>query len=153
MQKRKLLPLVAVAFLWCNAFACAQYHNLVVAEHDFKAAVQAFQNAESNEFVAGNIDAATHTKMEQGVLLVASGGQQLNMLLQQNASKQSIIAEIQAINASIQALNAQGVLGVKNQTSQKNLQIILQSVSVILQNIATAIGAPVGTVTPMGGGQ
>ena len=87
MQKRKLLPLVAVAFLWCNAFACAQYHNLVVAEHDFKAAVQAFQNAESNEFVAGNIDAATHTKMEQGVLLVASGGQQLNMLLQQNASK------------------------------------------------------------------
>jgi len=137
--------------LWTQAFAC-NYHTAVVAEHDFTSAIKAFQQAETNEFQAGNIDASTHQAMEQGILSVAEGGQQLAALLQKNASKQSVINEILLVDTALANLNANGVLYVKTPTTQRNLAIAFTAMHDILANFSTLYGTtlPV-TITVTGG--
>lgn len=155
MKVRRLavaVLMVALVAIATQGFACNAYHDLVVGEHDFKSTVQAFQGVESNEFAAGNIAPALHMQLEEGILKVAQGGQQLTSLLQQNASNQSVIAQIQLINTSLQELNSNGVLGIKNPVTKQNVQLALQAVQAILSNVATALNAPAGTVTPISTG-
>jgi hypothetical protein len=136
-MRKRALPAIALVVLL--AAGCT-YHNLVLMEHDFEASVKALQAAETNEFTAGNIDAATHQQIEGIVLQIAQGGQQVATLLQQNASKQSILAEVTIISNSLNTLLQQGVLGIKNPTTKQNLTIIIQSLQAILANFQTALG-------------
>ena len=129
-----LLPLLVVA-------GC-KYHSLIIMEHDYKAAVSAFQQAEMNEFKAGNIDVQTHQQLEGIVLKLAQGGQQVAVLLRGNASKQTIIQQVSAIDSSLQDALSNGLLGVKNPTAQQNFRIMLISIQDILNNFSTALGAP-----------
>ncbi len=144
MTKKRKAGLAAIVLLMAlstQAFSC-NYHNLVTIEHDYKSAVQALQAAEQNEFNAGNVDPATHQQIEGIVLKLAQGGQSVATLLQQNASKQSISQQVSNINAMLQLLLTNGVVGVKNPTTQANLKIIIQGVVDIVNNFATALGTP-----------
>jgi hypothetical protein len=136
-MKRRALSVIAFAVLF---LAGCTYHNLVLMEHDFEASVKALQAAETNEFTAGNIDAATHQQIEGIVLQIGQGGQQVATLLQQNASKQSILAQVTLIGNSLNTLLQQGVLGIKNPTTKQNLTVIIQSLQAILANFQTALG-------------
>lgn len=144
MNRKRKVGLAAVVLLMAlsmQAFSC-NYHNLVTIEHDYKSAVQALQMAEQNEFNAGSVDPATHQQIQGIILKLAEGGQAVASLLQSNASKQSIAQQVSNISAMLQTLLANGVVGVKNPTTQANLKIMIQAVMDIVNNFATALGAP-----------
>lgn len=144
MSRKRKVGLAAVVLLMAlstQAFSC-NYHNLVTIEHDYKSAVQALQMAEQNEFNAGSVDPATHQQIQGIILKLAEGGQAVASLLQSNASKQSIAQQVSNISAMLQTLLANGVVGVKNPTTQANLKIMIQAVMDIVNNFATALGAP-----------
>lgn len=150
-RKASLGLLVCTVALWSMAFSCNQ-HNLILMEHDFKSSVAALQQAEVNEFQAGNVDAATHQQIQTIVLQLAQGGQQIAVLLQQNATKQTVLSEVNLINQSLQDLLANGVLHVKNPTTQANLRIMLQAIQDIVNNFSTALGSAPQTMATVTGG-
>lgn len=135
-----LLPVL----LLTQGFGCSStnYHKMVVAEHDFKSTVQAFQDAEIAEFQAGFVDAQTHLKIQSGIINVAQGGQALATLIQQNASPQSIQAQVNTLYGFLDTLNSDGLLYVKNPKSKATLEIALDSVKAIVTNILTLLPQP-----------
>lgn len=150
-RKVRLLVLLIPVLMLTQAFSCS-YHNLVLMEHDFKSSVGALQQAEQNEFQAGNVDPATHQQIQSIVLQLAQGGQQVALLLQQNASKQSVLAEVNIINGTLQNLLTNGVLHVKNPTTQANLRVMLVAIQDIVNNFATALGQPAVTTNTLTAG-
>ena len=138
--KIRIASVILLTFVLTSGFVCtgSQIHKATVAEHDFKTAVQGFQNVEIAEFQAGHISAAEHQTLETGIAQIANGGSTLVTLLQ-NSNGAGALTQIDNIDAALQSLLANGVLHVKNQTTAANLQIALQAVQAIVTNIQTLL--------------
>lgn len=119
----------------------SNYHTLVTLEHDFDSSVKALQAGSTAEFQAGNIDQPTNQAIEGVVLKLAQAGQQINTLLAQNASKQTIAAQAANISADLQSLLASGLAGVKNATTKQELTVLIQATQAIVANFTTELGS------------
>ena len=138
-----MLALAAVAaFIACSAFSCSR-HQAVVAEHDFKVGVAAAQTIEINEFKAGNISPAFHQQFEQTILKVAQVGEQVTNDLAAGASNATIVSELSTIATSLQTLVSEGAIGIKNPTTQTNINTALQAAIALVQNLETALGGKI----------
>lgn len=141
--RRSMIGLFAVAaFIACSAFACSK-HQAVVAEHDFKVGVQAAQKIEINEFAAGNITPAFHQQFELTILHVGQIGEQVSRDLAAGASNATVVAELATIASSLQVLVSEGAVGVKNPTTQANINTALQAAIALVQNLETSLGGKV----------
>jgi hypothetical protein len=143
LQTRNIRALVGLLFVYvlCSGFICtgSQIHKATLAEHDFKTAVQGFQNVEIAEFNSGNIDPATHLQIETWIAQIASGGATLAGLIQKSDAA-GALAEVNAINGTIQNLLTQGVLHVKNPKTLAELQVALQAVQAVVTSVQTILG-------------
>jgi hypothetical protein len=131
----------AVVLIGCPAKG--PYHDAVVAEHDFKTGVASFQQAEIKEFQAGRIDAATHQKLESGIEKVGLAGQTLVTALQSGAANATVQADFTTVSAALLDLLNNGVLGIKDPTSQALLKTIVQTAQAILSNVGSLLSVPV----------
>lgn len=132
MRSWFLLAVATVIFsAGCNGTA---YHKAVVAEHDFKSAVKAFEDAEVGEFEAGNVSIEDHTAIQKGVVDVANAGQQLTVLLQENASRQTVAQQLSNVDSLLQNLLSSGVAHVKNDKTRGDLELALQAIQDIITN-------------------
>ncbi len=133
--------------VWCAGCPKNAYHDAVVAEHDFKLGVQSFQQAEIQEFQSGRIDATEHQKIEGGVAQVGTAAQTLVASLQQGAANTTVQQNFATVSAALTALLNEGVLGIKNVTSQALLRTIIQTAQAILANVGTLLAQPTTTTT------
>ena len=140
--KRSMMGLFAVAaFIACSAFACkgTATHKVTVAQHNFRFAVQAFQDAEIAEFDKGFVPQDLHVKMQTTIQKVALGGKDLDDALAAGASATTIKAKLDAIYALLDSLNTDGVLGIKNPTTKATLEVALDGIKAIIDNALTAM--------------
>ena len=140
--KRSYLLLLIPVLLLTQAFACSK-HQAVIAEHDFKVGVQAAQNIEINEYKAGNIPQAFHVQFEQTILKVSQVGEQVSKDLAAGVSNATIATELTSIAASLQQLISEGAVGIKNPTTQTNVNTALQAAVALVQNLITALGGKI----------
>jgi hypothetical protein len=141
--KRSMIGLFSVAaFIACSAFACTK-HQAVVAEHDFKIGIQAAQNIELSEFKAGNVSPAFHQQFELTILHVSQVGEQVSKDLAANVSNSTVVAELVTITNSLQTLVSDGAIGIKNPTTQTNVNTALQAAIALVKNLETALGGKV----------
>lgn len=149
-MKRTLavLTLAVVPLLLAGCPKGTPYHEAVVAEHDFKTLVQSFQTAEMKEFQAGRISAAEHAQLEAGITKVALAGAVLVAALQKGALNSDVSSDIDNAAAAITSLLNDGVLQVKNPTSQAALKALVTTLSDILQNVAVLVKGNSVTITP-----
>ena len=138
--KIRLASIVLFTFVLTSGFICSssQIHKATVAEHDFKTAVQGFQNAAIAETNAGNISSATNSTIHTYIEKIAQGGVALTTLIQQNNTS-GALQEINTIDTLIQGLLANGVLQIKNPTTMSNLQTALLAIQAIVTNVQTAL--------------
>lgn len=141
--KRSMIGLFAVAaFIACSAFACSK-HQAVVAEHDFKIGIKAAQDIEISEFNAGNVPADFHKQFETTILKVAQVGEQVSKDMAANASNATVVAELGTIINSLQVLVMEGTVGIKNPTTQTNVNTALQAAIALVKNLQTALGGKI----------
>ena len=140
LNRKRYITALLFTFVLCSGFVCtaSQIHKATVAEHDFKVAIQGFQNAEIAEFQAGHVDAATHQAIQQYVIQVSQAGAALTTLIQQSNTA-GALQQVTNVDAAIQTLLTDGVLHIKNPTTQATLQIALEAVQAIVTNIQTAL--------------
>lgn len=140
-NRRSFFALLAVAsFIACSAFACNNYHTAVMMEHDFELSVKAAQQVEESEFNAGHIEKEYHQQFQTVILSVAQGGKGIASLLQSNATKQTILSEVDMIDQTLQDAVANGTLGIKNQATKNDITAALRAVQAILANFKTFMG-------------
>jgi hypothetical protein len=137
-------------FLWCAAPGCnkSAYHDAVVAEHDFKSGVAAFQQAEMIEFQNGRIDAAEHQRLEGGIERIGNAAVVLVASLQSGAANTTVQQNFATVSGAVTDLMNSGVLGIKNPTSQALLKTSLQTAQAILANVSSLLAAPTTTTVP-----
>ncbi len=140
----KLAKIVLLSALILPLSGCpsSAYHNAVVAEHDAKSVVQAFQQAVIIEHTAGRISDAENANIETHILQVATAGQTLTTALQQGASQTTVLADLQVLVDAVNSLNTGGVLGIKNAQSQAALTAALNAIKAVLANVQTLLSAP-----------
>lgn len=141
MRLTLIIPLVAVALVLSGCPKTA-YHDAVVAEHDFKLGVQSFQQAELAEFQAGRISQAEHQTLENGIAQVGTAAQTLVTALQGGVVNTTVQQDFATVSTAITTLLNDGVLGLKNPTSQALLKTILQTAQAILANVGTLLSQP-----------
>lgn len=142
---RKTLLVATLMLLPFTLGGCPKgtpYHDAVVAEHDFKTTVQAFQTAELAEFNAGNISATEHAALEGGILKVALAGQTLTTALQSGAVNSSVLGDFATLAAALGSLNTDGVLGIKNATSKAEFSTFITTLQGIVTNVGIFLNAP-----------
>jgi len=140
--RRSLLGLLAVAaFISTSAFACkgTATHKVTVAQHNFRFAVQAFQDAEIAEHDKGFVPDDLHVRMQSTIQKVALGGKDLDDALAAGASAPTIKAKLDAIYALLDSLNTDGVLSIKNPTTKASLEVALDGIKAIIDNALTAM--------------
>lgn len=142
MKALLVLPLVALLAIVSVGVSCSSgtYHTLVTVERDYDTAVKAYQNTIEAEFAAGNLDQATRATLEGVALKLGQSGEQVNTLLQQNASKQTVAAQISNIDQLLQSTISDGLAGVKNATTKQEITVGLQTVDAIVKNFSTELG-------------
>lgn len=126
------------------------YHDSIVAEHQFKSVTQAFQKAEITEFNNGRIDPAEHKAIEQGIEQVGLTAQVLVTSLQNGASNATVQANFATVSAALTDLLNNGVLHIKNQTSQDILKVSLAGLKAILDNVGQLLSTPTSTTITAG---
>ncbi len=141
-----VILIVAVA-VFCAGCPQGAYHSAVVAEHDFKTSVQAFQQAEMVEFQAGRIDAAEHQKIESGIERIGLAAQTLVASMQQGAANTTVQQNFATLSQAVTDLLNNGVLGIKNAQSQALVKAVLQTAQAILANVSTLLAQPTTTTT------
>lgn len=144
-----LLPLVILIAAGCPKGA---YHSAVVANHDFKEVVKAFQKAEIVEFQNGRIDAAEHKQLEGGIEKVALSGQTLTTSLQTGASNTTVQQNFDTVSAAVNDLLNNGVLALKNSQSQQLLKVSIQTGQAILANVMSLLHLQTTATLPTTGG-
>ena len=150
-RNRKILPLmICVLFIAAFSAGCpsSAYHSAVVAEHDFKLAVQSFQQAEMVEFQSGRIGQDEHQKLEAGIEKVALAGQTLTTSLQAGAANTTVQQNFATLSAALTDLLNSGVLGIKNAQSQQLLKVVIQTAQAILSNVSSLLSTPTTTTLP-----
>lgn len=141
MHRNRKLAVLAVLILAVYAAGCPKgpYHDAVVAEHDFTASLQAFQQAEMAEHTNGRIDDAEHRRLEAGIEKVALGAQNLVISLQKGASNITIQQNFTTVGDLLNSLVVDGVFGVKNAQSQNLLSTLIKTIQAILQNVGSLL--------------
>lgn len=152
MLKRRLTLALPLALVMIVASGCPKgaYHDAVVAEHQFKTLTQAFQKAEITEFNNGRIDPAEHKAIEQGIEQVGLTAQVLVTSLQNGASNTTVQANFATVSAALTDLLNNGVLHIKNQTSQDILKVSLVGLKAILANVGQLLSMQTSTTTTAG---
>lgn len=148
LRNRRILPLmICVLFLAVFSAGCpsSAYHSAVIAEHDFKLAVQSFQQAEMVEFQAGRIGQDEHQKLEAGIEKVALAGQTLTTSLQAGAANTTVQQNFATLSTALTDLFNSGVLGIKNDNSKAILKAVIQAAQAILSNVSSLLSAPTST--------
>jgi hypothetical protein len=143
-----LLLLASSAAVFIAGCPQSQYHSAVIAEHDFKLAVQSFQQAETVEFQSGRIAADEHQKLEAGIEKVALAGQTLTTSLQAGAANTTVQQNFATVSTALTDLLNSGVLGIKNPTSQQVLKVSIQTAQAILSNVSSLLSVPTTTTLP-----
>ncbi len=143
MRNRKAIHMATATlfvFVLCSGFVCtgSQMHQATVAEHDFKIAVQGFQNAEASEFQAGAIPAPLNQQMQGWILTVAEGGKGVATAIQSN-DKAGAIAALSSLDATLQTMNTDGVLHISDPDKKNILALSLQAVQAVVTNIQTVL--------------
>lgn len=142
-MKKLTLAIFLLPIMFCTmAFSCSK-HQVVVAEHDFKTGIQAAQNIELNEFKAGNIPQPFHVEFETQIGKVAQVGEQVTKDLAAGAPNATIVSELSTIAGSLQTLVSDGALGIKNPTTQTNVNTALQAAIDLVQNFETSLGGKI----------
>jgi outer membrane lipoprotein SlyB len=141
-MQRRLVVVVLVMALGLAGCPKNSYHDAVVAEHDAKTVVAAFQQAEIVEFHAGRIDIAEHQRLEDGIGKVGLAGVALTSALQQGASTTTALADFNLLAQAVGDLNSQGVLGIKNPQSQAALAAGIKSIQAVLANVQILLAQP-----------
>ncbi len=152
-MKRSKPKIILSLFFILLSFSLAgcpasSYHSAVVAEHDFKLAVQSFQQAEIIEFNSGRIGQAEHQKLEAGIEKVATAGQTLTTSLQSGAANATVQQNFTSLSTALTDLMNSGVLGIKNAQSQQLLKVTVQTAQAILSNVAMLLNSPTTTTLP-----
>lgn len=137
-----LLIAVSVALGGCPKSA---YHSAVVAEHDFKLGVASFQQAEMLEFQNGRISPEEHQRLEAGVEKVGLSASVLVGSLQSGAANTTVQQNFTTVSGAVGDLLNNGVLGIKNPTSQQLLRALLLTGQAILTNVGQLLAMPVST--------
>jgi hypothetical protein len=148
---KRVLPVGLFALLLMWGCPQSSYHKAVIAEHDAKSVVMAFQQAELIEFRNGRISLEEHKAIEAQLENVGFAGQTLTKALQTNAPNQAVLVDLQALVQTVSDLGNSGVLGIKNETSKAALQAALAAIKAVLSNLQIILAAP--TTETIGGGQ
>lgn len=109
-------------------------HKVTAAQHNFRFAVGAFQDAEIAEHDKGFVPNDLHVQMQTGIQKVALAGKDLDNALAAGADSATIKAKLDNIYTLLDSLNSDGILGVKNPTSKATLEIALDSIKAIIDN-------------------
>lgn len=150
-RNRKLIAvlIVAIALAGCPSSA---YHSAVVAEHDFKSSVQAFQQAELAEHTNGRIDQAEHQRIEGAIEKIGLASETLVGALQAGASTTTVQGDFTAVSNALNALMVDGVFNVKNPQSQNLLATLTKTIQAILQNVGSILAVQTtAPITKVGG--
>jgi len=108
-------------------------HKVTVAQHDFRIAVQAFQDTEiALHNQGGVISDDVHIQIQTGIQKVAQAGVDLDTALASNAPTSTLKTKLDSIMALLDDLNNQGLLGVKNQNAKLALTSALLAVKGIV---------------------
>jgi hypothetical protein len=125
-----LLCFAAVALAGCPG---SVVHKVTVAQHDFRIAVQAFQDTEiALHNQGGVISDDVHIQIQTGIQKVAQAGVDLDTALASNAPTSTLKTKLDSIMALLDDLNNQGLLGVKNQNAKLALTSALLAVKGIV---------------------
>lgn len=114
-------------------------HKVTVAQHNFRFAVQAFQDAEIAEHDKGFVPDDLHVKMQATIQKVALSGKDLDNALASGASTATIKGDLDAIYTLLDSLNTDGVLGIKNPTTKATLEIALDAIKAIIDGALVQI--------------
>lgn len=142
------IPLWMMASLLAMGCPKSAYHSAVVANHDFKEVVKAFQKAEIVEFQNGRVDAAEHKLLEGGIEKVALTGQTLTASLQAGASNTTVQQNFDTVSQAVTDLLNNGVLALKNSQSQQLLKVSIQTGQAILANVVSLLHLQTTTTLP-----
>lgn len=143
---KRILPVLAFAVFLAGC-PSSSYHRAVVAEHDSKSIVQAFQQAEIIEFKNGRISPAEHRAIESEVEKIGLAGQALTSALQNNAPNATVLADLQGLTQAVGDLGNTGVLGLKNETSKATLTAVVNALKAVLANLQVILAAPATETT------
>jgi hypothetical protein len=138
---RKVAPILLLALALCGC-PSGTYHDAVVAEHQFKTGVAAFQKAEMVEFQNGRIDQVEHQKIEAGIEKIGLAAQTLVKSLQGGSANTTVQQNFGTVEAAITDLLNNGVLAIKNEQSKQLLRVAIQTASDILVNVGQLLAAP-----------
>lgn len=135
----KALAVVALALALTGCPQGSTVHKVTVAQHNFRFAVQAFQDAEIAEHDHQFVPDDLHLKMQLTIGKVALAGKDLDTALAAGASAADLKAKLDAIYALLDSLNADGISGIKNATSKAALEVALDSIKAIIDTALTQI--------------
>lgn len=144
---KRILPILALSVFLAG---CPQssYHKAVVAEHDAKSIVAAFQKAEMIEFQNGRISAEEHKAIEAQVEKIATAGGTLTAALQSNAPGGTVLSDLSAL---IKATGDVSNIVIKSDQSKGIVNAFVASLEAVLQNLQVILAAP--STTTIGGNQ
>jgi len=109
-------------------------HKVTVAQHNFRSAVEALQNAEVAEHDKGFVPDDFHIKMQEIIEKIALAGKDLDNQLATGAGTATIKVKLDAIYTLLDSLNNDGIFGVKNVGAKATLEIALDAIKAIVDN-------------------
>lgn len=131
-NRSKAVFLLLVCFALAGCPKGSLTHKVTAAQHNFRFAVQAFQDAEIAEHDKGFVPQDLHVKMQQIIGKVALAGADLDQALSVGASAATIKGKLDSIYTLLDSLNSDGVLGIKNPSTKAMLEIALDSIKAII---------------------
>lgn len=131
-RSKVILLGVIISFALAGCPKGSVTHKVTAAQHNFRFAVQAFQDAEIAEHDKGFVPNDLHVRMQDVIQKVALGGVDLDKTLAAGASATTIKAKLDNIYTLLDSLNNDGILGIKNPTTKATLEIALDSIKAII---------------------
>lgn len=145
MVLRKLATVAMAVSLSMGMAGCPKLfqgsasHKVTAAQHSFKSAVQAFQDAEIAEYQKGFVPLEYHVKIQMGIKKVALGGVDIDNSLIAGLSGAGLKAKLDALYQLVDSLNTDGLVGVSNPTSKAALEVALDAIKAIVDNALTQV--------------
>ena len=142
MRKRRI-PVVGLVLLLALASAgCPKgstTHKIIAAQHNFRIAVQAFQDAEVgiHNQPGGLIPDGLHIQIQEIIGKVARGGIDLDEALAANAPTSTIKTKLDSISTLLDSLNNDNLLGIKDTNTKLGLQTALLTIKGIITTAET----------------
>lgn len=131
-RSKVILLGVIISFALAGCPKGSVTHKVTAAQHNFRFAVQAFQDAEIAEHDKGFVPDDLHVRMQEVIQKVALGGVDLDKTLAAGASAATLKDKLDNIYTLLDSLNSDGILGIKNPTTKATLEIALDSIKAII---------------------